>query len=117
KVATKNAIGNGISIGWIGWPAMLAVLRGFRIGVFIAISAPPDQSRWSTHRLGAGLGKPQRLARRAVEDSAVRVKPRAVAGAIPTFFVRVPLHDTAEMRADGAAPVQDVLLVSVNCDF
>src|SRR3954447_25118195 len=28
RVATKNAMGNGISIGWIGWPAMLAVERG-----------------------------------------------------------------------------------------
>src|SRR5947207_202464 len=28
KVATKKAIGNGISIGWIGCPATLAVLRG-----------------------------------------------------------------------------------------
>jgi hypothetical protein len=27
-VATKKAIGNGISIGWIGWPPMLAVERG-----------------------------------------------------------------------------------------
>ena len=29
--ATKKAIGNGISIGWIGWPAMLAVLFGLPI--------------------------------------------------------------------------------------
>jgi hypothetical protein len=29
SVATKNAMGNGISIGWIGWPPMLAVERGF----------------------------------------------------------------------------------------
>jgi hypothetical protein len=29
KVATKKAIGNGTSIGWIGCPAILAVLLGF----------------------------------------------------------------------------------------
>src|SRR5665213_4423423 len=29
NVATKNAIGNGTSIGWMGWPAIFAVLRGF----------------------------------------------------------------------------------------
>jgi len=32
NVAIKNAIGNGINIGWIGWPAMLAVLQGTYTG-------------------------------------------------------------------------------------
>src|SRR5687767_5431289 len=37
NAAMKNAIGNGINIGWTGWPAILAVLRGFRVRGAIVI--------------------------------------------------------------------------------
>src|SRR5581483_7530670 len=32
KAETKKAIGKGTSMGWMGWPAMLAVLRGLAMG-------------------------------------------------------------------------------------
>src|SRR2546421_4565487 len=33
KAETRNATGNGISMGWIGCPAMLAVLLGLPLGM------------------------------------------------------------------------------------
>ena len=38
KVATKNAIGKGTSIGWMGWPAIFAVLRGLGDLVLSSVS-------------------------------------------------------------------------------
>src|SRR5262245_59243443 len=35
SAATKNAIGNGMSIGWMGCPAMLAVERGLAMAASI----------------------------------------------------------------------------------
>ena len=42
NAAIKNAIGNEMNIGWIGWPAMLAVLRGFRVRGAIVIFTPSN---------------------------------------------------------------------------
>ena len=56
NVATKNAIGNGISIGWIGCPAMLAVLRGFRdgFGGAIVMGSTPEQKSVAKRSYGKG---------------------------------------------------------------
>src|SRR4051812_48648521 len=38
SVATKKATGNGISMGCMGWPAMLAVLRGLVMKASVRVS-------------------------------------------------------------------------------
>src|SRR3954471_10477226 len=37
SVATNKATGNGINMGWMGWPAMLAVLRGLVIKASVRV--------------------------------------------------------------------------------
>jgi hypothetical protein len=58
NAAVKNATGNGINIGWIGWPAILAVLRGFRVRGAIVIFTPSNSVGLSRlTRLSHGLVK------------------------------------------------------------
>ena len=52
--------------------------------------------------------------RRALDDGAVRGKPRAVAGAVPRRVVRVELDRAAQMRADGRDGVEVPGSVSVD---
>src|SRR4051812_33738128 len=65
KVATKNAIGNGMSIGWIGCPAMLAVLFGLRRVIAIARGPQPFAKRRDCS-IKAGSAKREHWRRREV---------------------------------------------------
>jgi hypothetical protein len=47
KAATKNAIGNGISIGCNGWPAIEAVLFGLGVVGLVIREPPPPEKRVS----------------------------------------------------------------------
>src|SRR6266487_1026879 len=53
----------------------------------------------------------------AIENLAVRIESRAVAGTVPRFFGGVPLHDAFEVRAGRRARVQFPALVAVGGDF
>src|ERR1041385_623292 len=51
--------------------------------------------------------------RRAVDDTAVAVEARAVAGAVPALLGGVPGDGATGMRADGLSLVQHAFLVAV----
>src|ERR1700729_1760110 len=54
---------------------------------------------------------------RSIKGSAVDRELRAVTGAIPAGFERVPVQMTADVRACGRSGVQGVILVAIGRDL
>src|SRR5947207_11569146 len=51
---------------------------------------------------------------RSINHSSVRIKPRPMAGAVPTLFRGVPGNDATQMSTDGGAPMILPVRIPVN---
>src|SRR3954471_24121935 len=61
SVATKKATGKGISMGWMGWPAMLAVLRGLVMKASVRVPKLTSAARSGFLPSSALVGESVRL--------------------------------------------------------